>query len=125
MLVLYVALGSAFGGAGRFLLGRALDERWQQLAAGLSVGTLVVNILGSFLIAALLPWCRGDERLHALLLFGLLGGFTTFSSFSLHTVTFLQRGAYGPALANIGLSLVCCLLACWLGFKAGGLLAAG
>ncbi len=119
MLVLYVALGSAIGGAGRYLLGVALDTRWQQQAAGISVGTMAVNVVGSFLIAACLPWC-GDERLRALLVFGLLGGFTTFSSFSLHTMTFIREGHYGPAFANIALTLACCLAATWLGFKFAG-----
>jgi fluoride exporter len=113
-LVLYVALGSALGGAGRYAIGGAVDARWQQACWGLSVGTLLVNVLGSFLIAALIPWCK-HEAVRAFVAFGLMGGFTTFSSFSLQTVAFLEKGLLLPALLNGGLNLFCCLVAAGLG----------
>lgn len=120
--VLWVAIGSALGGVGRYLIGRSLDARWQDTAGHLSVGTLAVNIVGSFLIAALLPWC-GEERMRAFVLFGLMGGFTTFSSFSLHTMQFLQQNAWDMALLNVGLSVSCCLLAAWAGLRVAQTLA--
>ncbi|MCF0206064.1 MAG: CrcB family protein [Bacteroidales bacterium] len=82
------------------------------------VATLTVNSLGS-LIIGILSVCFGGSW-NLLLAVGLCGGFTTFSSFSLQTVQMLQNGEYLLAAANIALSVVICLLFCWLGVFVGG-----
>ena len=101
---LLVALGGALGSVLRFWLGG-----WVATKAGAPLwGTLFVNIAGSFVIGAL------DG-----LMVGLMGGFTTFSAFSLQTLALLHDGNVGLAIVNVGLSIVACLIAVWLGFLAG------
>ena len=127
MMYLLVALGGALGSVARYAvsLGAA---RW--LGAGLPWGTLIVNVAGSFaigLLAALLtvdgrPALGGDAR--AFVMIGILGGFTTFSSFSLETLNLARSGALGAAAANTALSLLLCLAAVWLGFGAASLVIA-
>lgn len=113
-LVLYVAAGSALGGAARYLLGTWIDARLLERAGGLSLGTLAVNLLGSFLIALLVPFAQ-DERGKALLLFGLMGGFTTYSSFALHSVLFFEKAMW----LQLGLLVLATLLGCMLAAAAG------
>jgi len=125
MQYLWVALGGALGSVARYAcsIGAA---RW--LGATFPWGTLLVNVAGSFtigLLAALLtadgrPALGSDAR--AFLMIGVLGGFTTFSSFSLETLTLARAGALGAAGANVALSLVLCLGGVWLGFAAAVLL---
>jgi len=118
--LLWVCAGSALGGGARYLvalLGVAV------FGQGFAVGTLVVNVLGSFLMAAiaqaalLSPGFDPDLRL--VLTTGVLGGFTTYSAFNQETVVALQRGARGLAAINVGLTLLLCLGAGWLGIVAG------
>jgi fluoride exporter len=106
-----VALGSALGGVLRYALdllarGRTGDEAtW---------GIVVANVLGSFCIGlsfALLP--AGAAR--TFVATGVLGGFTTFSTFSLHAVTYAQQGRWGLAAAYVAGSLVGALGGCALG----------
>jgi CrcB protein len=103
--LLSVAAGGALGASARFLLG-------QQLARpGFPVAVLVTNVVGSFLMGLLVVWLarRGLTAWQPFLLTGLLGGFTTFSAFSLETVALLERGevahAAGYVLASVGLSV--------------------
>ncbi|MDO5613601.1 MAG: fluoride efflux transporter CrcB [Paracoccus sp. (in: a-proteobacteria)] len=103
---LQVAIGGAVGSVARYSVGRLVG------AGGLPLATLIVNVLGSFamgLLAAALAHRGGSD--HApLLLTGFLGGFTTFSAFSLDTLTLIERGqgvaAAGYVAASVGLSLV-------------------
>lgn len=110
---LLVALGSAAGGLARWALAGWLDAR-----AGGAVpfwGTLAVNILGGLLIglaAALQP----RDELRLLLITGVLGGFTTFSAFSLQGLHLLQQGRVATAAAYALGSVAACLLACWAGW---------
>jgi len=85
------------------------------------VGTLVVNVSGSFAIglAAALLDTRG--LVAQVVMVGVLGGFTTFSSFSLATLHLLSAGEWLRAVANVGLSVALCLAAVWLGHAAGKL----
>lgn len=86
-------------------------------------GTLVVNILGSFLIGALIfgsgagGWLTQEHRVF--LAIGVLGGFTTMSSFSYETISFLQEGALRDAAVNVFLMVGSCLAATWLGRAVG------
>ena len=91
---------------------------------GFPWGTLVVNVLGCFVVGALgalfAPsnplYLRHDLRM--LMIVGLLGGFTTFSAFSLEALQLVQRGALGTAAAYVTASLVLCLLAAALSYAA-------
>jgi fluoride exporter len=122
MLYLWVALGGALGSVARYACS-VLALRW--LGAGFPWGTLFVNVAGSFAIGVLAALVTADGRpalgpdARAFFVIGILGGFTTFSSFSLETLDLARSGAVGAAAANAFLSLVSCLVAVWLGFAAG------
>lgn len=112
--VLLVALGSALGGVLRWLLGGWIDAR---TGGSFPWGTLAVNLLGGAAIgvaAALIE----RESVRLLLITGLLGGFTTFSAYSLQTLQLLQDGRVGAAIGYALLSVAACLLACWAGWAA-------
>jgi CrcB protein len=85
------------------------------------VGTLVVNVLGCFIIGLFAAMTRADGGLlvHPLVrqavMIGFLGGFTTFSSFALQTVALAGDGEWAYATLNVLLSVVLCLLAVWIG----------
>ncbi len=125
MTYLWVALGGALGSVARYAvsLGAA---RW--LGTGFPWGTLAVNVAGSFAIGLLAALVASDGRpalgadARAFVTIGILGGFTTFSSFSLETLTLARSGALGAAAANAALSLAACLVAVWLGFGAASLI---
>lgn len=117
MLLSYVLIG--LGGA----LG-SMARAWATLAvarvAGATFpwGTILINVLGSFVIGffgALTDGAggrfAGSAEARAFVMIGICGGFTTFSSFSLQTLELLRHGRIGPALANIGLSVALCLAA--------------
>ncbi len=94
-LILFIAVGGAFGAVLRHTVGVQL-LRW--LGSGFPFSTLAVNIVGSFAMGALvevmaLRWQVGFET-RAFLMVGLLGGFTTFSAFSLDVVLLYERGAF-------------------------------
>jgi fluoride exporter len=115
---LAVALGGAAGSLARFYTVVAL----KRADALLPWGTLLVNVLGSFLIGAVWAWClaRPDtpEWVRVGLMTGVLGGYTTLSAVSLETVLLLESGAYWHAganiAANVGLGVLACLAALWL-----------
>lgn len=116
---LSVMLGGAFGSLGRFGLSRWIqtishhkDYPWGIFACNV-LGCLVMGILAGLLIHRL----EVGSLWRAALLIGFLGGFTTFSSFSIDTITLLQQGDIMSALSNIVLTLFFCLIA-----TAGGLL---
>jgi fluoride exporter len=112
---LAVALGGAAGSVTRFYMVVAM----RRLDHTFPWGTLLVNVVGSFLIGMVWAWflARPDtpEWVRVGLMTGVLGGYTTLSSVSLETVLLLQAGAYWPALANVaanfGLGLLACLAA--------------
>ena len=115
----YIAVGSALGGVGRYLLGGLV----QRLAAGtFPAGTLFVNISGSFLLGLILRYAVETPaltpELRALLTVGLCGGYTTFSTFSYETVALVEDGDWSRAALYIALSLGLSLLATFLGFVA-------
>jgi CrcB protein len=110
--LLLVVLGSGVGGGLRYLF-----DGWAQRAFGSAfpLGTLGVNVIGSFLITIImhLGLHKGllspDMRL--LLTTGLMGGLTTYSAFNYETMRFFEERAYGLGLLNIGMTLVSCLVA--------------
>ena len=115
---LWIALGSAFGGVGRYWLSGVIAQRFGEV---FPIGTLVVNVTGSFLIGlvAALGDPEGRFLIHPttrqFIMVGVLGGYTTFSSFSLQTLNLAREGQWLYAASNAILSLVLCLLAVWLG----------
>lgn len=122
---LWVALGSALGGAAR-LWASALLARWY--GETFPWGTLAVNVLGSFVIGLFFTLTGPDGRLpvglegRLFVMTGICGGFTTFSAFSLQTLDLARDGEWARAGANIVLSVVLCLVAVWLGHLAAAAL---
>ncbi len=99
---LYVALGGGLGAWLRFVAGRLVPS------AAFPWATLAVNVVGSFAMGLLAGWLArtgGNESLRLLLGVGVLGGFTTFSAFSLEIVQLAQRGQTGVAALYMALSL--------------------
>src|SRR3990167_2855715 len=115
--IIVVALGGAFGSVARLLLSRAVQMLLPY--EGLPWGIICVNVLGCFLIGILYSLFQFHSLespvWRAGLIIGVLGGFTTFSSFSLDTVVLLQKGLMFAAFSNVMISLVYCLSATILG----------
>jgi fluoride exporter len=115
MQVLLVALGGAVGSVARYSVGLAV-ARWFGLA--FPWGTLTVNIVGSLAIGLLAARFPANESMRLLLGVGLLGGFTTFSAFSLETVRLIEHQP-GLAMLYVAASLLLGVGACWLGLFLG------
>jgi fluoride exporter len=116
--VVAVAVGGAAGSVARYLTTVALAP----LAATFPVATLLVNVVGAFLIglfARILPVSEQDQLLRLALTTGLCGGFTTFSAFSAETVTLVQQGRAGRAALYVLVSLVLGFGATALGLSFG------
>jgi len=103
--LLHVAIGGALGASARYLTGVAVLRVVGMQA--MPLGVMVANVLGSFVMGALVVFLgqRGLSHLNPLLLTGLLGGYTTFSAFSLETYTLFERGEVGLAALYVGLSV--------------------
>lgn len=113
MSYLWVAIGSALGGLLRYAI-----TRWTlTISAGFPFGTVLINVLGSFVIGyfGTLTLQGGkyaaSDNLRLFVMVGICGGFTTFSSFSLQTFDLMRTGAWGRALANVVFSVVLCVAA--------------
>jgi CrcB protein len=115
-MILLVAAGGAVGSVARYLMASSIQSAtgWQ-----FPLGTVLVNIFGCFLMGILyvLLVARPGPRdeLRVLLMVGVIGGFTTFSSFSLETITMAMNGDYGGAAINVVVSVAACLLGTTLG----------
>lgn len=111
-----VALGGALGSVGRYGVGLALER-----FVTFPLGTLVANVLGSIIIGICAGFFDLDQKrpVALFLMVGFCGGFTTFSTFSLNTLTLLEQHAWLKAGGNILLSMVLCLFGTWLGFMLG------
>jgi CrcB protein len=115
--IVLVGVGSLIGGVLRFGLStwvhRVLDNPW------FPYGTLVVNGLGCFLIGFLAALAESravfTSEVRLFIFVGILGGFTTFSSFALETLSLARDSQSAAALANIGLQLTLGLVAVWIG----------
>ena len=103
--ILQVALGGAIGAALRFLTGVGI---LRLIGPGFPVAVMGVNVFGSFMMGLFVVFAtqRGVAQLNPFVMAGLLGGFTTFSAFSLEAVSLFERGAMGQALAYVVMSVV-------------------
>jgi CrcB protein len=118
ILYCWIAIGSALGGIARYwcsgVAARLFGETFPW-------GTLLVNVTGSFIIGFFATLTGPDGRIFAgsatrqFVMLGLLGGFTTFSSFSLQTLNLVQDSEWLQAGGNVVGSVVLCLIAVWLG----------
>ncbi len=121
-IYLWIALGSALGGAGRYwcsgVIARHIGETFPW-------GTLTVNVVGSLLIGFLATVSEPDGRLlmsttmRQFFMIGVFGGFTTFSSFSLQALNLVRDGQWVPASLYILGSVALCLVGVWLGHGLG------
>ena len=122
MIYLWVALGSAIGGAGRYWLSGLVAG---QVGEVFPWGTIAVNVVGSVVIGAFATLTGPDGRLlvateaRQFVMIGVCGGFTTFSSFSLQTLNLARDGEWAWAGANVVLSVVLCLAGVVLGAMTG------
>lgn len=121
MLQLFaIAVGGAVGALLRFAMSNGV---YKLFGRDFPYGTLAVNVLGSLLIGVLfillIEKLAVAAEWRAGLLVGVLGAFTTFSTFSLETFTLMENGAFLKAGLNVLLSVVLCLAATWLGISLG------
>ncbi|MBU1437258.1 MAG: fluoride efflux transporter CrcB [Gammaproteobacteria bacterium] len=119
---LAIAAGGAIGASLRFAVSEWLVHLFGR---AFPFGTLLVNILGSFVLGLLYGLLVTEQLApnpwRIFIGIGVLGAFTTFSTFSMDTVLLLQQGAWLKAGANVVLNLVLCLTLAWLGLKLGSM----
>jgi fluoride exporter len=121
MAYLWVTIGSALGGLLRYAISRLMLSF--DVSIGFPIGTLLINIIGSFVIGyfGTLTLHSGrysaSDNVRLFVMVGICGGFTTFSSFSLQTLDLIRSDAWGRALANVALSVVLCLTAVAIGHR--------
>ncbi len=116
-----VALGGAFGAVLRFFVSTGV---YQWLGRGFPYGTFAVNVLGSFMIgllteALVLQRAAITIEYRSAILVGMLGSFTTFSTFSLETLYLIEQGNWLKASMNVLISVFACIFAVWLGLLSG------
>jgi CrcB protein len=108
----------AAGGAAGSVLRHVVSQ-----SVGFPFGTLAVNVAGSFAIGIAFVTLAGRGAAYPLVVTGMLGGFTTFSAFSLDTIRLIEAGRPGPAAGYVAASVLASLLAClggiWLARSAG------
>lgn len=115
-----IAIGGAVGSVLRFMVSTNVHRL---MGKDFPYGTLTVNVLGSllmgFLFIMLVERQISSVELRSGILFGLLGAFTTFSSFSFETLALMESGDWAKALVNVFVSVSVCLLATWIGLGIG------
>ncbi len=123
MNYLYIAVGGAAGAVLRYAVSSGVHH-W--LGRGFPYGTLAVNLSGSLLMGVvyvlLLERMDSNIAWRAGLIIGLLGAFTTFSTFSIETVNLIESGEQLKAMLNILFSVTLCITGCWLGIVLGRLI---
>ena len=116
--ILFIGIGSFVGGICRYLLSKGIQNRY---AEHFPLGTLTVNIIGCLLIGVVFGLAEKGNLTDEWKLFlttGILGGFTTFSAFSVETIELLRTGHLAYALTYVSASVVIGLLATYLGLQA-------
>jgi CrcB protein len=124
---LWVAIGGALGSMARYGLGGLVSDKFGQ---SFPWGTLVINVTGSFVIGVLGALTAPEGKMTPqsraltiqLLITGVCGGYTTFSSFSLQTLNLLRDREWFYAGGNVLLSVTLCMIAVWLGYLLGSML---
>lgn len=115
MTYLFVAIGGALGACLRYFL---INQTQLLMGKDFPYGTLLVNVVGSFCIGAIYAWLTHVSEFHAavrpLIIVGLLGSLTTFSTFSFDTILLLQSSQWLKAGLNIILNVTCCLCVTWV-----------
>ena len=110
--LLFIALGGASGAVARFVIANWIHQRWE---GHVSVGTLLVNILGPFAIGIVFVLVVETQLFHpdwrGVIMIGFLGAFTTFSTFSLETINLLETGHIFHALGYMLASVSLCVFA--------------
>jgi CrcB protein len=125
---LWIAIGGALGSVARFWFSGVIGRRFGETFPW---GTLLVNVSGSFAIGLLAALAEpGGRRFisptgRQFLMYGVCGGYTTFSSFSVQTLELLRDGDWLKAGANAAGSVILCLVAVWLGYALGAGFSAG
>lgn len=115
--LLLVFIGGGLGAMSRFLLTTALAGK----LGNFPLGTLTANLIGSLFMGLVIGLLAGRyESVRLFVAVGFLGGFTTFSSFSAETLSLIQSGQIFTAAANVIVSVVAGLVACFIGLKLGG-----
>ena len=126
MRIFWIGLGGAVGTVGRYLLSGWLLKI---LGPELPYGTLAVNVLGSFLVGAIMQVALQVETfpptLRLALTTGVMGGFTTYSTFNYETLRYFQESSWLLGFANLGVTVLACLGAGALGLVCGRLLVGG
>ena len=119
--ILWAGLGGFLGSAARYAIGIGLTRASAALA--FPIATLLVNVLGSIIIGLFLAFTLTRNTLtddaRVFVVVGVLGGFTTFSSFSMDTMLLWREAGAARASTNVLLNVVLCLLAVWLGDALG------
>ncbi|MCH4166176.1 MAG: fluoride efflux transporter CrcB [Megasphaera sp.] len=121
--ILAVAVGGGIGAALRYIITCIAN-----LHGGITFpyGTVLVNVVGSFTIGLLMMYFQSRLELSPLIklfiITGILGGFTTFSTFNMELLTFIRASQAGLALLYGGLNIIGAFICCWLGIVAGELL---
>jgi CrcB protein len=116
---IWVAVGGALGTTGRYWLSGVVAQLFGETFPW---GTLIINVTGSFIIGFFAALTGPDGRVSVpssarqFVMIGICGGYTTFSSFSLQTLNLVNDGELLYAGANIGLSVILCLIAVWAGY---------
>jgi fluoride exporter len=125
-LVLLIAGAGALGSLSRYALSGAV---YAALGQNFAYGTLVVNVVGSFLLGLLMQIGLSTDmispHLRTTVAIGFIGAFTTFSTFTYETVQYIQEGTWSTALLNIAMSLILGIAAVFAGIYTGRLIAGG
>ncbi len=118
--LVYIAAGGATGALMRYWMSNGI---YAILGRGFPYGTLTVNVVGSLLMGFcyvfMIERMDVSAEWRAALMIGLLGAFTTFSTFSIETLNLLESGEQLKAALNIILSVTLCIIGCWLGMIVG------
>lgn len=118
--IMFIAAGGAIGAVFRFLVSNGIHSF---MSRDFPYGTLTVNVIGSFVMG--LSYVILIERLsispewRAFIIVGLLGAFTTFSTFSIETLVLIQNSELSKAMLNVLLSVVLCVMGSWIGLILG------